>query len=134
MVDTYPVLLGDSKVGCAEVLRQGMFCEIHCRCNLHSNNEPKRVCIVSKNTHIKLGILVRENGQYVSCSRIPVARINDRSIQFVVENYCACEELSTKEENRNLPEFLGKLERAYLRRCDNVNVVAFKEDHVSPSV
>ena len=134
MVDRYPVLLGDSQVGCAEVRLQGLFCEIHCRCNLHSGTEPKRVCIISKNARIKLGILVREDGEYVSCSRIPAARIKDRTIQFVIENYYACDARPTTDEINNLSEFLGKLDRAYLKRCDNVSIIAFKEDHVSTSV
>lgn len=123
----YPIMSDNRVVGHADVQRQGLFYVIRCSCRLYSN-ELLRVCIVSKSSHIKLGVLVPDAGQSVCCSRVAESRIKDTIIQFVIEKYNVSNDVLIQDEIIDPADLLTKLDDAYLRRNEGTWIVAFKDN------
>ena len=80
----YDVMLGGQSIGKAQLVKEGGFWCVHCKCRL-SGEVPYQVRLICGEMQRSLGLLVPENGAFVLTARIPVKVIGDQTPRFVAE-------------------------------------------------
>ena len=83
MQGSYPVLFEDTNVGEAQIVKEGLYYNVHCSCKL-SNDAICRLYLYNDAEKIDLGILIREQGEYVVRTKIAAKRLSHTNVVFRV--------------------------------------------------
>ena len=79
MEGSYDIYLGDKTAGKAEVSRQGLYYRIRCQCHLSEES----LCRVWMGD-VNLGVLIPEGQGFSLETKLPVKRVENKSIKFSV--------------------------------------------------
>ena len=82
MEGNYDVTLNAEPVGKVQVLKEGLYLRIHCRC--HLDGDVCRLLVHCGEREENLGILVPKDGQFVLDTKIPAKRLGQGSYHFTV--------------------------------------------------
>ena len=85
MEGNYEVLYGKEAVGKVQLLRQGLYCRIICRCRL-SGDQVCRLYAVSDGRQENLGVLVPDGDGFLLDRKIPAKRIGEGTLRFVLSS------------------------------------------------
>lgn len=129
MEKNYEVYFGESTVGRVQMLRQGLYYQIHCRCRLTGNVICRLYASVGDQRE-NLGVLVPMDGGFGLDTRIPVKRLGEGELRF---------DAGPKHEKPSggrfvpiYPEepfaYLERLKDAYLARQDGQLGVMLRQD------
>ena len=83
MEGCYEVFNGNDVVGKVQLIRQGLYYRVICRCCL-SEDMVRRLYAVQENSRENLGVLVPEEDGLVLDKKIPVKRISDKTTRFLL--------------------------------------------------
>ena len=123
----YEVFLGDKAVGTAQVLREGLYYRIRCRCNL-SGDVLYRVLIRCDRVEESLGILVPKDGAFSVETRIPVKKIGEGKLSFsVVPRHKPLGEMFVPLFPEEPFRYIEKLKTAYLEKRNGQVGIIIKE-------
>ena len=113
----YDVVLGSESIGTAEVMKQGLYYCIRCRCRLSGEVVYKVTVKCGDNTE-DLGILVPENGAFVLTARVPVKRLADGQLLFrAVPRHVEPDGMFVPVSADEPFQYLNRLENAFMVRC-----------------
>lgn len=83
MEGTYAVYFGESKCGKVQILRQGLYYNIFCRCTL-GKDLVCRLRVQFQNTDRNLGVLIPAEDGFGLRTRVPVKYFQDKPIRFLL--------------------------------------------------
>lgn len=83
MEHCFSVTVSGKPVGKVIVQRQGLYYHFSCRCNL-TGNILYRLMVICGSIRESLGILVPEDGSFVLTTKVPVKRIGEGDMTFVL--------------------------------------------------
>lgn len=107
MENTYPVFLGSEIVGTATIERQGLYCEVTCRCDI-TGEVFCRVVACSGDRRENLGILAPGKKGFALQTRVAVKRLGEGFVLRVMPRH-------PQEKSQALP-FVSEDPYVYLRR------------------
>lgn len=81
MEGKYDIYMGEDRVGEAEVMQQGLYLQISCRCRL-SGAIICRVLVFSGDKQENLGTLIPEGEYFCLRTKIPVKRLSQSALRF----------------------------------------------------
>lgn len=81
MEGAYPVMLGKEEIGQAQVIRQGLYYQIRCRCKL-TGEVMHRLVLIAEDQEENLGIPAPEGAWFCLTKRLPVSRISGRILHI----------------------------------------------------
>ena len=79
----YEVYLGNHAAGKVQILRQGLYCRVICRCRIDSD-QVYRLYAVSEDSRENLGVVVPEGDGFLLDRKIPVKRLGNGKLRFVL--------------------------------------------------
>ena len=122
------VTMGGEPIGKAEVLRQGLYYKIHCRCRL-TGNVMYRLYVKGNSGEESLGVLVPLGSGFGLETRIPVKRVGEGELSFFVEPKHTA---SSGEFMLVYPEepfsYISRLKDAYLEYRDGQPGLIFNKN------
>ena len=101
----YDIYLNFEKVGFADVVQEGLYYRITCRCKFN-NTAVYRVIIKTCRDIINLGICIPQNNEYTLTKRIPVKRICSGKLSFFLQDVhpeTAKEEYALSIDSQSVP-------------------------------
>lgn len=84
MILDYPVVLGNENVGKIQLVKEGLYYKICCRCRLKNNSMYRLLGIVG-NHRENLGILIPVDGGFGLDCRIPVKHLGEGTMEFRIQ-------------------------------------------------
>ena len=118
MEGTYGVYLGKQLMGKVQVLRQGLYYRFICRCRI-TGDVICRLGVICQGRQENLGVVIPMDGGFGLDTRLPVKRLGEGEMEFVLIPKWAA------GEGRFVPiypdepfGFIEKLKDAYLTRKD----------------
>lgn len=81
MQKTFDILLGNQKIGKAEVKKEGLYYQFKCRCHL-SQSDICTITVSGNGTKRKLGVCVPMDGMFGLDTKIPVKHIGEEPFVF----------------------------------------------------
>lgn len=89
MENCYEVYFGSELAGKVQLLRQGLYYRVICRCRI-LGDQVYRLYAVQGDRRENLGVLVPESDAFFLDKKIPVKRIGDETPRFFVSSGNAC--------------------------------------------
>lgn len=77
----YDIFLGTQSIGKAQVIKEGLYYRISCRCRLSGEVVYKVEASCGDKTE-DLGVLVPQSGAFVLTARLPMKRLGEGQLQF----------------------------------------------------
>lgn len=118
MEGTYTVCFGGSVCGKAQIIRQGLYYRIFCRCTL-SKNQVCRLRVQFQKDFRNLGILTPVEDGFGLCTKIPVKYIQEMPVRFLAVP------VNPLQDDRFTPivpeepfSYIEKLKESYLVKKD----------------
>ena len=83
MEGIYEVFLGTAPVGKVQLIRQGLYYKIQCRCRIEGDMV-YRLYVVTGGSRENLGVVVPEGDGFILEKRIPAKRLGEGNMQFLL--------------------------------------------------
>ena len=113
----YPVFKGNQEAGKVQILKEGLYCRVICRCQL-TGNVVYRLAAISGDRKENLGVLVPEGDGFGLNRRIPAKQLQLENPEFqLIPSHPPMGEESFLPLQPEEPfAYIEKLENAYLVR------------------
>lgn len=115
MESCYEVYFGSEPAGKVQLLRQGLYYRIICRCQI-PGDQVYRLYAVQGDRRENLGVLVPEGDAFLLDKKIPAKRIGDKTTRFMVSSGNTCPKVKFIPISPEEPFlYIDRLKNAFLQ-------------------
>ena len=86
----YEVMYGNDAIGKVQVIPQGLYCRIICRCR-GTHEQVLRLFADAQGHRENLGVLIPEGDGLVLDRKIPIKRLGGEKLRFYLSSGCGCD-------------------------------------------